>query len=110
MVAVLYNGEELATNFVNESLVSADEEGPTKSFYATMPRPNIKTMSEMIRGVRIRSQNVTIPGEMMYLRLLAINAKKNVPLERVLSFENSAVPLSLFADDGSLLSGKKKSS
>ena len=33
-----------------------------------------------------------------------MNATKQVPLQRVLSFENAAVPLSLFADDGTPLS------
>ena len=31
----------------------------------------------------------------MYMRLLAINIKKKIPLKRVMSFENS-VPISLF--------------
>lgn len=39
-------------------------------------------------------------AEIMYLRLLAINAKKQVPLERVSSLENSPVPLSMFARMG----------
>ena len=64
-------------------------------------------MSEMIRGVGFRTQIESIPGNIMYLRLLFINAKKNVPLERLLLFQNSVSPLSLFANDKSLLSGKK---
>ena len=42
----------------------------------------------------------------MYLRLLAINAKKRVPLERVSAFENATVPLSLFCDNGKLVTRK----
>jgi hypothetical protein len=38
----------------------------------------------------------------MYLKLLAANAQKKVPLQRVLSFENAPVPLSLFAEDGTM--------
>jgi len=38
--------------------------------------------------------------------MLAMHAKKNIPLEIELSFENSAVLLSLFVDDVSFLSGK----
>lgn len=46
-------------------------------------------------------------GEEMYLRLLAINAYKKVPLQRVLSFENAPVPLSLFTDEGCIMMTKK---
>ena len=43
----------------------------------------------------------------MYLRLLAINAYKQVLLKRVMSFENATVPLSLFTDDGEMISPTK---
>ena len=43
----------------------------------------------------------------MYIRLLAINSFKKVSLQRVMSFENSPVPLSMFTDDGDMMSGKK---
>ena len=43
----------------------------------------------------------------MYLRLLAINAYKQVPLKRAMSFENATVPLSLFTDDGEMISPTK---
>ena len=43
----------------------------------------------------------------MYLRLLAINSFKKVPLERVMSFENAPVPLSLFDDNGKMVANKK---
>ena len=43
----------------------------------------------------------------MYLRLLAINNAKHVPLDRVLSFENSPVPLSMFNIDGTMITTQK---
>lgn len=43
----------------------------------------------------------------MYLRLPSINSFKEVSLERVMSFENSSVPLSLFTDDGMMCTTKK---
>ena len=46
-------------------------------------------------------------GEVMFMRLLAVNCRKKVPLHRVLSFENSPVPLSLFAEDGVMVSCTK---
>lgn len=43
----------------------------------------------------------------MYLRLLSIKSFKKVSLERVMSFENSSVLLSLFTDDGMMCTTKK---
>jgi len=43
----------------------------------------------------------------MYLKLLSINTFKKVSLERVMSFENSSVPLSFFTDDGMMSTTKK---
>ena len=47
-------------------------------------------------------------GEVMHLRLLSINGKKNVPLERntgtiVATYQNTVVSLSLYTNDGSML-------
>ena len=64
-------------------------------------------MTDMTKSVKIKDKPVCVPGEVMYLRLLAINATKNVSLECVMSFENSAVPLSIFCDDGTMITGKK---
>ena len=38
----------------------------------------------------------------MYLRLLAVNSRKKVPLIRVISFENAPVPLSMFTENGKM--------
>ena len=61
----------------------------------------------MQKTVCVQSKNVTINGEVMYVRFLAMNAFIKVPLERVLSFENAPVPLSMFSDDGSMISCTK---
>ena len=45
--------------------------------------------------------------EIMYLRLLAVNAINKVPLERVMAFENAPVPMSLFTEEGTMHSGDK---
>jgi len=39
----------------------------------------------------------------MYLRLLAVNTVKKVPLQRVMVFENAPVPMSIFIDDGTMV-------
>ena len=46
-------------------------------------------MKDMIKTTKLAAKQVSMNAEVMYLRLLAINASKKVPLLRVLSFENS---------------------
>ena len=43
----------------------------------------------------------------MYLRSLAASAYKEVSLKRVMLLESAPVPLSLFAEDGTVMSGTK---
>lgn len=64
-------------------------------------------MSEMKKTVTITEKDVSIDGEIMYLRLMAVNSRKKVPLSRVMSFENAPVPLSLFTEEGIMVSCKK---
>ena len=40
----------------------------------------------------------------MYIRLLAVNAIKKVPLHRVMAFENAPVPMSIFNEEGTVVS------
>ena len=61
----------------------------------------------MIKTAKLAAKQVYMNAEVMYLRLLAINATKKVPLLRVLSFENSPVPLSMFKEDGTMITSKK---
>ena len=51
-------------------------------------------MSELKKKVRVSNKIVALDGEQMCLRLLAANARKKVPLQWVMSFENAQVPLS----------------
>ena len=70
----------MANKFVTEQLVcNTDQETPTESFYDTVNRANIKTMADMNKSVKVRDKTISVPGEVMYLRLLAINAEKKVP-------------------------------
>lgn len=57
--------------------------------------------------VKCKSKEVPIDGEEMYLRLLAINSFKKVPLERVMSFENAPVRLSPFDDNRKMVAYRK---
>ena len=98
----------LLEQFVEERFVThSGKDEPVKSFYDPVTRNKVKTMSNPKTTVRCKAKDIPMNGEEMYLRLLAINAYKKVPLERVLAFENATVPLSLFCDDGKMVSTKK---
>lgn len=104
----LQKGASQAKSFVKERLVKEeDQEKPNKSLYDALPRSNVKTMTDMKKSVKVKAKNVSMNGEVMYLRLLAVNALKKVPLKRVMSFENAPVPLSMFTDTGSMVSCAK---
>ena len=64
-------------------------------------------MTELKKSVRVTKSSVTMDGEIMYLRLLAVNSRKKVPLGRVMSFENAPIPLSMFTEDGEMISCAK---
>ena len=94
---------QMADKFVSERLAP---DSP-KSFYDPLARSNIKTMTDMRKKVKIRSKHISINGEVMYLRLLAVNSVKKVLLNRVMSFENAPVPVSLFNKDGTMTQSTK---
>ena len=104
LISAIDKGKSLAHKFVHNRLAC---ETKTKSFYDPVPRCQTKTMSSGTKTVKVKSKEVIMEGEIMYLRLLAVNSKKQVPLERVLAFENTPTPLSMFDNTGTMLSGVK---
>lgn len=100
-------GEKMLDTFVRDRFQVKGEQPPKKKFFDPLPRTKVKTMGATKAAVQIKAKSLNINGEEMYLRLLAINAYKKVPLERVVSFENAPVPLSMFTDDGSMCVTKK---
>ena len=62
---------------------------PLKRYYDPLSKSNIKEMTEMRRTVRIHFNSVTINGEVMYLRLFAINP----------FYEQAPIPVSMFKND-----------
>jgi len=61
-------------------------------------------MTEMKKTLRVNKKDITMDPEVMFLRLLAVNCKKKVPLKRVLSYENASVPPSIFTEQGVMVS------
>ena len=107
LLGALDKGEDLMQKFVRERLIPGEDGTTTKSFYDPLARSGIKTMASMLKPVKVGKKLVHIRPEEMYVRLLAINTKKHVPLQRVMSYENAPVPLSMFAEDGTMISTDK---
>ena len=99
-------GQKRLDSFIQERFM-VNHEGLRKQFYDPLPRLKLKTMSDCRTVAHAKPKSVQLNGEEMYLRLLTINSFKKVPLDRVLSFENAHVPLSLFTDDECMMSTKK---
>lgn len=105
MVGALEKGQTMVDKFVTERLVNQpNNDKPLKSLQNPLQRSQVKTMSEMRQKVKVRNKNISINAEIMYLRLLAVNSKKKVSLKRTMSFENAPVPLSMFKEDGTMMS------
>ena len=103
----LDKGSKMAADFIKQRLIPSEDGMPHKSFFDPLLKSGIRTMTEIQKTVPVQSKNVTINGEVIYLRLLAMNTFKKVPLERVMSFENAPFPLIMFSDDGSMISCTK---
>ena len=99
--------KKMLHTFVKERFQVTGEEPPQKKFFDPMARLKVKPMTEAKSCVKLKTETLNINGEEMYLRLLAQNAYKKVPLERLMSFENAPFPLSIFNDDGSMCVTKK---
>jgi len=106
MLGAIDTGCKLLDKFVAERLVVSTD-ARKKSFYDTLPRSLLKTMTEMKKPLRVNNKDITMDPEVTYLRLLAVNCKKKVPLSRVLMYENTSVPPSIFTDQGLMVSCAK---
>ena len=106
LLGALDKGDTLGKTFVAERLCNRESES-FKSFYAPLPRTGILTMTQMRKKVKIGGKKVTMDGQQMYMRLLAMSSQKHVPLPRVMSFENAPVAQSLFTEEGMMNSCTK---
>lgn len=109
MLNYIKTGKILAEQFTAERLCHSSDGNIGKSFYDPVKRSGVKTMSELKVKVTGKNRSISLDREVTYLRLMAINAKKKLPLDRVMSFENSTVPLRLFNEDGSMRLPNSKS-
>ena len=108
LLNALNKGEEMLHQFIADRLMVSETGTVKKSFYSPMNRLRIQTMEDMNKSITVKGQKVRVHGETMYLRLMAINATKNVSVQTVMSFENAPIPLSLFKEDGTMHGSEKK--
>ena len=108
MLNTLVMGKQMERKSMQERLVS--QEDVQKSFYALLSRSNVKTMAGMKQSITVHNKQINLDGKQMYMRFHAANALKRVPLECVMSFENTPVPLSIFNEDGTMVSTNKSHS
>lgn len=59
--------------FVEERLIIGANGDTQKSFFDTLQKCNIKTMTDTSKGTQVRSKVVQIDADVMFQRLLAIN-------------------------------------
>lgn len=93
IVYAIDRGENMVIKFVLEK----DETGsPSKSFHDILSRPGTKTMLDRRKRAKVKKTHDSICGEIIYLRHLAVNTAKRVPLDLALSLENSRILWSMF--------------
>lgn len=84
MTGGLRTGVRMASNYVNERLVPEADGTTRKSFCDDLPKPYVKTTSEINKSVKVRTENISRSGEATDLKLLAVSAVRRSPLQRFL--------------------------
>ena len=108
MTSCIDNGENMFKKFVSGRLETNPDglDQPVKSFFSPMTRRKVKTMTVNKKKSQVKPTN-KINSEIIFQRLLAVNAYKMISTERVFAFENTPVSTSLFHEDGSMLKCKQ---
>ena len=69
----LDKGSQVSKNFTKNHLIPSENNMPLKSNYDSLPKSDIKVITEMQKTVRIQFNRVTISGEVMYLNKKGCN-------------------------------------
>ena len=64
----LDKGSQVSINFTKKHLIPSENNMPLKIFYDSLPKSDIKVMTEMQKTVCIQFNRVTVSGEVMYLK------------------------------------------
>lgn len=76
LTRMLKKGCTMASAFLHEEL-NISEEGKTQKRFYDLLKSKAKTMSELKKSVKIH-KNMSLSGEVMYLRLMSVKALKNI--------------------------------
>ena len=64
----LDKGSQVSINFTKKHLIPSENNMPLKSYYDSLPKSDIKVMTEMQKTVRTQFNRVTISGKVMFLK------------------------------------------
>ena len=64
----LDKGGQVSINFTNKHLIPSENNMPLKIYYDSLPKSDIKVMTEMQKTVHSQFNRVTVSGEVMYLK------------------------------------------
>ena len=64
----LDKGSQVSINFTKKHLIPSKNNMPLKIYYDSLPKSDIKVMTEMQKTVRIQFNRVTVSGDVMYLK------------------------------------------
>ena len=105
MVSFLDSGTKKHEEFLARKLVQNTKD---RSFWHRESRVNIKTFAHMLKSLKInKSDKMLMDSEVLFRRLLFVSKQREVNLQLVLEHELTAVPPSLFHDDGSMRKNTK---
>ena len=74
LLKTLDKGSQVLVNFTKRHLIQSENNMPFKGYYDPLPKSDIKVMTEMQKAVGTQFNSVTFNGEVMYLRLFAMNS------------------------------------
>ena len=74
LLKALHKGSQVYIIFTKKHLIPSENNMSLKSYYDPLPKSDIKLMAEMQKTFCIQFKSVTINGEVMYLRLFAMNS------------------------------------
>ena len=67
-------GSQVSINCRKKHWIPSENNMPLKSYCDPLPESDIKEMTEMQKTLHIQFNSITVNGEVMYLRLFAMNS------------------------------------
>ena len=74
LLKALDKGSQVSMNTTKKRLIPSENNMQQNGYYDPLPKSDIKVMTEMQKTARIQFNSVTFNGEVMYLRLFAMNS------------------------------------